>query len=89
MFDRGRDGLGKPVTLTALLEARGRPGRDDPNWPTVRALRSELDQAAMSGPFDLRAGFVLAGDARSLWELRRRAWAAEVFASDPRVDVKG
>lgn len=89
---RRRSGSPVPPSVTLLLDQvldGPRPGRGDAARDAAwMALRSALGRAEIGTAFDPRAGMDLHGAERTLWALRRRAWAADLFADDSRVEVR-
>lgn len=56
--------------------------------PVLPSVALMLDHViAIGSPFDLGGGQGPQGAQRTLWALRRRAWALAFFADDPRVEV--
>jgi hypothetical protein len=65
-----------------------RPGRAHPEADRVWLdLRAELGHAAVGGPYDPRHVLAMPAALLGSWRERRRAWAAELWGDDPRVEA--
>lgn len=77
----------RQLPLSTLLDGP-RLGRSDTAADaTWLALRMRLGEVECGSDFDPRHMLRLEGVALREWEAARRAWLADVFRDDPRVDV--
>jgi hypothetical protein len=79
----------EPLPLDVVIDGP-RPGRVHPEADRVWLdLRAALGRASEGGPYDPRHILAMPAALLASWRERRRAWAADLLADDPRVEVDG
>lgn len=83
-----RDVLAEAPIELSRLDIEGQRPADPARDRLWRALRREVDELSMCGPFDLRHVLTLSGESLTRWYAERREWLREHFAANPRVEVR-